>query len=373
MANANISEIVLTDTFNTWVQRHNLVSNTLNVLRNGAYYKDGGSLTLNVATTVSDNGTLTLARTTGTVLSVAGNTALSGVLFLGAGSTNVNATLANTANTARVSANSGSTLSAQQINFVNTATVQVTVTQGAGAAAGNANIAFSVVGGAGTQGAQGTQGVQGLQGLQGLQGRQGPQGLQGVQGTQGLQGLQGVQGLQGLQGLGSQGLQGTQGVQGTQGLQGNQGTTGPIAGSSGQVIYNNAGSAGGIPGLTYDSATATVTASSNVRFTSNIADTPVLSVTASSFTATENVAGKVIIMNNQDVADQTITFAPAAYSGFSVTVIRAGSKNTIIANSATVTRRNTASYTTTNIASSYSAATVLYSATNEIILIGDIT
>ena len=369
MANANISEIILTDTFNTWVQRHNLVSNTINVLRNGAYFKDGGSLTINTATTITDNGTLTLSKTTGTVLSVAGNAAVSGVLFLGSGSTNVNATLANTANTARVSANGGSTLSAQQVNFVNTATIQVTVTAGAGGAAGNANVAFSVVGGS-SQGVQGTQGmsIQGVQGVQGVQGRQGTQGV----GSQGVQGVQGVQGLYGAQGSqGTQGVQGVQGLYGAQGLQGVQGLTGPVAGSSGQVIYNNSGAAGGIPGLTYDSVTATTTASSNIRFTSNIADTPVLTVTAAAFTATENVAGKVIIMSNQDVLDQTITFAPAAYSGFSVTVIRAGSKNTTIATSG-VTKYNTASFTTSNLATSYSAATVLYSATNQIILIGDI-
>jgi Collagen triple helix repeat (20 copies) len=354
MANANISEIILTDTFNTWVQRHNLVSNTVNVLRNGNYYKDGGSLVLNVATTISDNGTLTLSKTTGTVLSVAGNTAVSGTLFLGSGSLNVASSLANTGNTARVSANGGSTLSLQQINFVNTSTVQVSVSAGAGGASGNANVAFSIVGGS-------AQGAQGTQGTQGTQGRQGTQGTQGIQGTQGLQGVQGTQGTQG-----TQGLQGVQGVQGVQGL------TGPVAGSSGQVIYNAAGSAGGIPGLTYDSATATTTSSSNVRFTSNIADTPVITVTAATFTATENAAGKVIIMNNQDVADQTITFAPAAYSGFSITVIRAGSKNTTIATSG-VTKRNTASFISSNLATSYSAATVLYSATNEIILIGDIT
>jgi len=351
MANANISEIVLTDTFNTWVQRHNLVANTINVLRNGAYYKDGGSLTLNVSTTISDNGTLTLSKTTGTVLSVAGNTAISKDLFLGPSSVNVTASLSNTANTARISANGASTLSAQQINFVNTATIQVSVVSGAGAAAGNANVSFSVVGGAGTQGVQGTIGSTGSTGGTGATGSQG---IQGVQGLQGLQGTLGLQGVQGQLGTGSQGV---------------QGTIGPVAGSSGQVIYNNAGAAGGIPSLTYDSTTATITSTANVRYTSNIVDTPILT-TSSSITCNENTAGKVVIVDTS-IAARTVTFAPAAYSGFSVTVIRKGTGNVTIA-AAGVTKQNSASYTTSNIATSYSAATILYSATNEIILIGDI-
>jgi aspartate 1-decarboxylase len=370
MANANISEIVLSDTFNTWVQRHNVVANTINVLRNGAYYKDGGSLTLNVATTISDNGTLTLSKTTGTVLSVAGNTSISKDLFLGPTSINVNSVLANTPNTARVSANGSSTLSAQQINFVNTATIQVSVVSGAGAAAGNANVSFSVVGGAGTQGAQGTQGLQGLQGRQGVQGTQGI-GSQGVQGLQGVQGT-GSQGTQGAQGSGSQGSQGAQGAgsQGLQGLQGVQGTTGPVAGSTGQLIYNNAGSAGGASGTSFDSSTTTLTATANVRYTGTIVDTPIVSTSASA-TYSENAAGKVVIVDTS-IGARTITFAAAAYAGFSTTVIRAGTGNVTIAPGAGVTKQNSSSFSTANIATSYSAATVIYSATNEIILVGDI-
>jgi len=60
-------------------------------------------------------------------------------------------------------------------------------------------------------------------------------------------GLQGTQGLQG-----NLGLQGRQGTQGLQGRQGTQGITGPVAGTDGQVIYNNGGVAGGASGLNYD-------------------------------------------------------------------------------------------------------------------------
>lgn len=82
------------------------------------------------------------------------------------------------ANTVRVSQNGVSSLSAKQLNFINSASVLITVDDGAGAAAGNANIAFSVVGGVGAQGAQGVQGATGT-------GSPGPQGAQGVQGASG--------------------------------------------------------------------------------------------------------------------------------------------------------------------------------------------
>lgn len=63
----------------------------------------------------------------------------------------------NAANTVRVSQNSGSTLSAKQLNFVNTANVTVTVTDSGD---GNANIAiFSAGGGAGLPLANGTSNV----------------------------------------------------------------------------------------------------------------------------------------------------------------------------------------------------------------------
>jgi len=48
------------------------------------------------------------------------------------------------ANTVRISANGGSTLSQQQLNFTNTADVIVSVGAGAGAASGNANIGFTL-------------------------------------------------------------------------------------------------------------------------------------------------------------------------------------------------------------------------------------
>lgn len=65
----------------------------------------------------------------------------------------------------RVSANTGSTIAANGINFNNSATLLVSVTSGI---TGNANIAFEVIGGVGgTQGATGIQGATGTRGYAG--------------------------------------------------------------------------------------------------------------------------------------------------------------------------------------------------------------
>jgi hypothetical protein len=196
MANANIGSIALSQTFNNWVASHNLVANSVDTIRNGHYYKDGGSLSVNTNVTITNNGTLTLSKTTGDVLTVSGNTRLSGNVFFGASGDVLATSIAVASNTARISANGGSTqVKANGVNFINTATVQVSVTSGV---AGNANVGFTVVAGAGTTGAQGIQGITGT-------------------GSQGTQGIQGRQGIQGITGTGSQGATGSQGVQGTAG------------------------------------------------------------------------------------------------------------------------------------------------------------
>lgn len=200
MANANIGSIALTQTFNNWVASHNLVANAVDTIRNGHYVKDGGSLTVNTNVVITNNGTLTLSKTTGDVLTVSGNTRLSGNVFFGSTGEVLSTTVASAANTARISANGGSTqIKANGVNFINTETVQVSVTSGV---AGNANVGFTVIAGAGTTGAQGVQGTTGT-GSQGAQGIQGRQGVQGITGT-GATGAQGAQGAQGTAGGGAQ-------------------------------------------------------------------------------------------------------------------------------------------------------------------------
>ena len=118
-------------------------------------------------------------------------------------------------NTVMVSANGGSTLTNKQLNFTNTASINVTVSTGTSS---NADIAFSA--NTSNPAALGPQGVQGAQGRQGAQGFQGVAGTNGGGGAQGVQGAQGFQGVQGAPGTGNQGFQGVQGAQGFQGVAG---------------------------------------------------------------------------------------------------------------------------------------------------------
>lgn len=128
------------------------------------------------------------------------------------------------ANTVRVSQNSGSVFArANGVNFVNSANILITVTSGI---AGNANVAFELAGGAGTQGATGPQGTIGAQGVLGAPGvgSPGPQGPSGT-GSQGPTGPQGIAGSSAGQGaIGPQGPVGAQGPSGPQGTSGSAGT-----------------------------------------------------------------------------------------------------------------------------------------------------
>jgi hypothetical protein len=173
----------------------------------------------------------------------------------------------------------------------------------------------------------------------------------------------GVGGSPGAQG--AQGLAGT--AQGTQGAAGSGGGSPP--GSDTQVVYNNAGAFGAASTVNYFSGNTTLLSTGNVRFTGNVVATPSLSI-STNLTYADNAAGKVIVVDTSG-GDKIVTFAPASVSGFAITVVRKGSGNLTIAASG-ITKYNSASYISGNVSSSNSGATVVYTATNEIYLIGDI-
>lgn len=333
MANVNISSIVLTDTFNDWVTRSNVMIDTTNLLRNGNYFKDGGALISNADVTLTDNASMVLNRLTGTVLTSAGNVVFSRGLTLGTIG-NVQSAIANSGNTTTVSANSGSIRIANTINFVNTSTITVSVVGGTGS---NANVSFGVVGSA--------QGIQGITGA----------GLQGIQGTLGTQGTTGTS---------------VQGIQGTLGLQGTSGAVNVKVGVIGELaVYDTTTSVDGINSVTHTGGTLSV--SSNVKFTSNIVDTPVQSITADAHIS-DNYAGKVLLVTSTAPAMINITTANStSLSGFAITVVRMGDGN-VKFNNLTL-KSNSTSFTTSNISTRYEAATIVYTATNSVLLLGSIT
>lgn len=110
----------------------------------------------------------------------------------------------------------------------------------------------------------------------------------------------------------------------------------------------------------------TTSPTANLHVTGTIKDTPIVSITGNQ-TYADNAAGRVIFSNTTSAV--TVTIAAAATAGFSYTVIRGNTGNVTIANSG-VTRLNSASITTMNL-NQYGAATVVYTATNQVIVFGD--
>jgi hypothetical protein len=82
--------------------------------------------------------------------------------------------------------------------------------------------------------------------------------LMAAEGAVGPQGPQGIAGPVGPTGpTGATGPTGPQGIQGEQGIQGVQGLPGPVAGSNGQIVYNDNGNAAGAEAY-YDNTTGNV-------------------------------------------------------------------------------------------------------------------
>ena len=397
MAYSNIQPITTSNTFDHWRLVTNQLTDAANTLYTGAFVKDAGSMTI-------ANGPLNLTNATGTMLSVTANASIGGILTVGgaisaasisvtgqpsftsvlpvlytsntivlrsgvagvgngyfrvgqgtslyanadlffdsttnvwrmtANSANISATfailssaniidsalstatyaaasanIANSlystvgiaANTTRITANSGAVLYSRGINFNNSSSIIVNISDGAGSASGNANVTFTVVGG----GSSGAQGPSGPTGSTGSQGPSGPAGTPWGGGT-----------------------------------------------FTGAVTFNN-----------------TATFTDNVAFTSGIYDVPQITVTSAA-NYHQNAAGKTIIVNS--ASSVTLTFDVATGSGFAVSVIRKGVGDVVIAASAGVTKLvSSAASSPTKIAWQYSTATVIYTATNEIVVVGDL-
>jgi hypothetical protein len=116
-------------------------------------------------------------------------------------------------------------------------------------------------------------------------------------------------------------MQGAQGLQGRQGVQGVQGLTGPIAGTDGQIIYNNSGIAGGAnayfddtnnrvgiltstPSATLD-VVGDIEVNSNMIFNSESATLATVTKTQiSSFAAASYRSGKLIVQAYDSVTGE---------------------------------------------------------------------
>lgn len=281
MANANIAQLQLNNTFNEWRVITNVLANSVNDLRNGNYVKDNGDL-------IVASGNVTITKPTGTTLLVSSDASVANQLTVktfvstdditvnGANARFTNACsyvqVSNTiftknlvSNTFITGANTitqdlivgsnyndsncwiqgdalpsltpvyqdGTFITTRRgLNFRGTGIATVTVT----ANIANTKIADVIIDApstAGDKGVKGEPGITGEKGEQGPQGAQGFQGLVGPQGAQGIQGIQGVQGAKGDSGAGSAGAKGDKGEQGAgdKGFQGTKGQKGELGGS----------------------------------------------------------------------------------------------------------------------------------------------
>lgn len=76
MANANLTSITGANTFGVWRTRDNNSANTINELRNGNFYKDGGNI-------IVAAGTISLLLGSGTALQITADALIAGTLTLG--------------------------------------------------------------------------------------------------------------------------------------------------------------------------------------------------------------------------------------------------------------------------------------------------
>jgi hypothetical protein len=107
----------------------------------------------------------------------------------------------------------------------------------------------------GATGAPGTTGTTGAPGRTGTTGSAGTTGTTGAPGTTGTTGAPGTTGTTGAPGTtGTTGATGAQGPQGYDGRIGPTGPTGPIAGTNGQLIFNNLDQPAGTTGFGYCAA-----------------------------------------------------------------------------------------------------------------------
>ncbi len=217
--------------------------------------------------------------------------------------------------------------------------------------------------GGGVQGATGPQGPQGPQGQQGAAGTPGQAGATGPQGPSGAPGSQGLAGATGAQGAtGPTGSQGNPGTAGPTGATGPQGTAGPAGATGPKGDQGDAGATGpaGAAGATGPAGTdAEPLIPTNLQ--------------SGSYTLVLADAGKAIDVDSASAT--TVTVPPNASVAFPVgTVIevcRYGTGTVAIAAGAGVTLRSRDSLT--SIAVQYSSVSLRKRATDEWIVVGDLS
>jgi hypothetical protein len=217
-------------------------------------------------------------------------------------------------------------------------------------------------------------GVEGPQGVVGPTGPTGPQGVQGIQGDTGTTGATGTTGETGLTGyvgaVGPTGVTGPIGATGSTGSSGATGATGPVGATGVSGSIGATGSTGPI-GVTGPQGEVGATGATGETGSSS----SVLGIKARNGTTYTLVAGDLndlVTLNNASAI--TLTIPPSVFSANdAINIAQIGAGQVTFAQGAGVTIHSTgASATAPKCRAQYSAATVICTASNTFLVIGDL-
>lgn len=400
---ANIAKVQLSDTFNQWITQSNTTIDEVNTLLNGSFVKSGGTLTANGDVTVTTNGRMYINKTDGTTLVNSGNTLFQKNLYLGTISNvesrilSVPTTAANTvsvsvgatervANTLSFKAGAGIALSIAAGTPTSQADITVTATGTGGATADEVydvanlkietltsgqGIAVSKVGGTAANVNYQVSANTASSTVIGVTKLYNSTACTATDGAATAAAVNTVNTLA----TSANTLATTANTTAVSAYnRANQafGNVTTRTTTSGVAYYSATNNVASAAGVTYNSTLDSLNVSSNAFFTGNIVDTPI-SVVTTSGTFADNSAGKILYVDPNSTGDVTVTFAAAQRSGFATTIVRGNVGNVVIANVSGVEKVNSASFTTSNVSARYEAATVVYVATNKILVLGSIT
>lgn len=407
---ANIAKVQLSDTFNQWITQSNTTIDEVNTLLNGSFVKSGGTLTANGDVTVTTNGRMYINKTDGTTLVNSGNTLFQKNLYLGTISNvesrilSVPTTAANTvsvsvgatervANTLSFKAGAGIALSIAAGTPTSQADITVTATGTGGATADEVydvanlkietltsgqGIAVSKVGGTAANvnyQVSANTASSTVIGVTKLYNSTACTATDGAATAAAVNTVNTLATSANTLATSANTLATTANTTAVSAYnRANQafGNVTTRTTTSGVAYYSATNNVASAAGVTYNSTLDSLNVSSNAFFTGNIVDTPISVVTTSS-TFADNSAGKILYVDPNSTGDVTVTFAAAQRSGFATTIVRGNVGNVVIANVSGVEKVNSASFTTSNVSARYEAATVVYVATNKILVLGSIT
>lgn len=348
MPYSNIPQVQTANTFDQWRLGTNSLINVSNELVLGAFTKEEGSLTV-------ANGQVIISRNTGTGLSVASNATISGTLTATGLTVSSNVALSNVSATGIVNANS----------FITSAGLNVT--NQANNAYASANLAYAQANAAYNQANTASSPAAAYNQANAAYNTANTASTTAQNAYNQANTANTLAGNANTLATSANTLAGTANTRATSAntLATTANNTATAANTQANLARDTANAA--LP-ATGGTITGDLTVNANTILKGNIFDLPVITITSDA-TFGDNAAGKIILANSSSRIN--VTFATATIGNSAITVVRKGTGVVTIANTAGLARLNTSTYTSMNLKNRYSTTTVIYSATNEIIVIGE--